>query len=96
MCGTEFDHEAAARASEPQPSRYPARKQPRNLPIVASEEPDAATDDSSDEDLLVSEGDDSDDDDSSSETSDVLLDDEPDENLGDTLEIPKTKDEDDT
>lgn len=96
QCGTEFDHEAAALALEPQPSRYPSRKQPRLLPIVASDEPEGTDDDALTED-------DTDDADSSDETAtttattpgDVLLESEDeDDDLADAIAIPPVNDND--
>lgn len=95
VCATEFDHEAALRALEPQPSRYPARKQPRNLPIVASAEPEPIASDGDVDDDLIGSVDDADDDEEAA-TSDVLLDDEEDSDLGDTIEIPLSKHDDES
>ena len=95
VCGTAFDHEAAARAAEPQPSRYPSRKQPRLLPIVASEEPEDTDNDVSEEDI-VADTDDTEDETDTAETGDVLLEDEEDDNLANAIEIPATNAIDDT
>jgi hypothetical protein len=96
VCGTTFDHEAAARAAEPQPSRYPSRKQPRNLPIVASEEPEERTEEASEEDIVAEVTGDDTDDASTEETSDVLLEDEEDDNLANAIEIPSKNVNDET
>lgn len=90
VCGTEFDHEAAARALEPQPSRYPARKQPRDLPIVANPEPDDIDDDAAD----IALDDDDTTDDADTDSSDVLLVDDDDDDIDGPIEIPISKHDD--
>ena len=92
-CGTPFDHDLEAGAIEAQTARYPARRQPRVLPIVASQEPEGA-DVIADDDLLVDAVDDDADD--AEAPGDDLLEDEEDDALGDTLEIPATEDRDET
>ena len=92
VCGTEFDHEAAARALEPQTSRYPARKQPRDLPIVANPEPSDIDDEAGD----IALDDDDAADDSDTETSDVLLVDDEDDDIDGPIEIPVSKDDDES
>jgi hypothetical protein len=96
QCGTEFDHEAAAQALEPQPSRYPSRKQPRVLPIVASDEPAGSEDDALSEDVDDSESDDEEASTAASTPGDVLLEAEDDDNLAEAIAIPAVNDNDET
>lgn len=99
VCGTEFDHEVAAQALEPQPGRYPSRKQPRILPIVASAEPGESDDDDNSEDELVADvaGDDDAETTTTAEAPEGLLESEDDDdNLANAIEIPATNANDDT
>lgn len=98
VCGTAFDHEAAERALEPQTARYPSRKQPRILPIVASAEP-GESDESADEDDIVADVIEGEDDstDTAAEAPEGLLEaEDDDDNLADAIEIPATNETGDT
>ena len=97
VCGTAFDHEAAERAAEPQTSKYPSRKQPRVLPIVASAEPGEVGDDAEEDDIVAEVTADDDDSETSTEAPDGLLESEDDDdNLANAIEIPATNENDDT
>ncbi len=96
VCGTVFDHEAAAKALEPQTAGYPSRKQPRELRIVPTAEPGE-----SDEATTLDETDDDVNDESETASSEeapegLLETEDDDDNLADSIEVPKPNENDET
>ena len=97
VCGTEFDHEAAERALEPQTARYPSRKQPRVLPIVASAEPSESEEDTVEDDIVAEVTEEDDDTATSTEAPEGLLEaEDEDDDLADAIELPASNKTDDT